>query len=76
MHLRPKTFIFLSWIKENKRLHLGAFGCEGVERVKISVTRFAKISPLWHDFKNLGQIIEGLFSIWQKFNLTLAKMLC
>ena len=44
--------------------------------VSSSVTRFGEILPLWHNFKSLGQIFEGLFSIWQSFNLTLAKMLC
>ena len=42
--------------------------------VEASVTRFGEISPLWHDFKNLRQIIDALFSIWQNFNLTLGKI--
>ena len=25
----------------------------------VSVTRFDEISPLWHNFKSLGQIFEG-----------------
>ena len=39
----------------------------------VSVTRFGKISALWHNFKSLGQIFEGLFSIWQNYILSLAK---
>ena len=35
-----------------------------------SVTRFATISPLWHEFKSLVQMFEGLFSIWQNFDPT------
>ena len=41
--------------------------------VVVSVTRFGKISPLWHNFKSIGQIFASLFSIWQNVNLTLAK---
>ena len=37
------------------------------------MTRFGKISALWHNFKSLGQIFEGLFSIWQNYILSLAK---
>ena len=44
--------------------------------VVVSVTRFGKIPPLWHNFKSLGQIFASLFSIWQNVNLTLAKTLC
>ena len=39
-----------------------------------SVTRFGKISPLWHNFKSLGEIFQGLFSIWQNFDPTVGKM--
>ena len=39
-----------------------------------SVTRCRQILQLWHNFKSLGQNCEGLFRIWQSFNLTLAKM--
>ena len=38
-----------------------------------SVTIFGEISPLWHNFKSLEQIFEGLFCIWQDFYPTLAK---
>ena len=40
-----------------------------------SVTRFGNFLPLWPNFKSLGQIFEGYFSILQNVNLTLAKML-
>ena len=39
-----------------------------------NVTRFGEISPLWLNFKSLGQIFLGLFSIWQNFDHTVAKM--
>ena len=32
-----------------------------------SVTRFGEIPPLGQTFKTLWQILEGLFSLWQKF---------
>ena len=38
-----------------------------------SVTIFGEISPLRHNFKNLGHIFEGLFSVWQNFDPILAK---
>ena len=47
--------------------------CLGISH-QSSVTRFDKILPFWHNFKSLGQIFVGLFSILQKFNLTFAKM--
>ena len=37
-----------------------------------SVTRFGEISPLWQNFKSLGNFLNGLFSIWQTFVPTLA----
>ena len=37
-----------------------------------SVTRFGKISPLWQNFKPLGNLLDGWFSIWQTFVPTLA----
>ena len=36
----------------------------------LSVTRFGKISPLWHKLTFLWQCSEGLFSTWQKLVLT------
>ena len=39
-----------------------------------SVRRFAEKLPLRHYFKSLWQICEGLFSIWQNFDTTVAKM--
>ena len=41
-----------------------------------SATKVGEILPLWLNFKSLGQILEGLFRIWQDADLTLAKMLC
>ena len=38
------------------------------------MTRFGEISPLWHNFKNLGHIFEGLISLWQNVDPTVAKM--
>ena len=58
-----------------KILDLQIFQFEIRYCISFSVTRFGKISPLWHNFKSLGQFFEGLISIWKKFNLTLAKML-
>ena len=39
-----------------------------------SVTGLSEILPLWHNFKSLGQSFEGLFSIWKKFDPTVARM--
>ena len=41
-----------------------------------SVTRFGEISPLWQNFMNLCQMVEGIFSVWQIFEPTLAKLKC
>ena len=38
------------------------------------MTRFGEISPLWLNFKSLGQIFWGLISNWQNFDPTVAKM--
>ena len=62
-------FIFPTFVHLN-------FAFEIIEQTSYSVTRFLEISPLWHNFKSLGQCFETLFSIWQNFNHTLAKMLC
>ena len=35
--------------------------------VRHSVTRFGKISPLWQNFKSLGNFLNVLFSIWHTF---------
>ena len=40
-----------------------------------SVTRFGKISPLWLNFKSLGQIFDGLFLNSQTVEPTLANFL-
>ena len=40
---------------------------------EVSVTIFGEISILWHNFKNIGQIFEALFSIWQNVIPTLVK---
>ena len=40
------------------------------------MTRFAEISPLWQHLMNLCQMVEGLVSVWQIFEPTLAKLLC
>ena len=53
-----------------------SYGWPSPIKVLFSVTRFGEILPLWHNFKSIGQIFEGLFSIWQIIILTLAKMLC
>ena len=37
---------------------------------------FSEISPFWHKFKNLVQILERYLSILQNFDHLLAKMLC
>ena len=37
------------------------------------MTRFGKISPIWHNFKKFGQIFEGLIYIWENVNLPLGK---
>ena len=39
-----------------------------------SVTRFGEISPLWHNFKNLWDIFEGLFCAWENVDPGVAKM--
>ena len=39
------------------------------------MTRLGKISPLRHNFKNLGHIFEGLFSVWQNVDPTVGKTL-
>ena len=51
--------------------------------IRTSVTRFGDISPLWQNILLLSQNIlllwlnlEGLFSIWQNFELSWAKVLC
>ena len=38
------------------------------------MTRFGEISPFWHNLKSLGQIFEGLFSIWQNIDPCVVKM--
>ena len=40
-----------------------------------SVTRFGEISPLWQHLMTLCQMVEGLISVWQNFEPTVAKML-
>ena len=42
--------------------------------LRISVTKFGEISPLWQNDMNLRQVGEGLFSVWQNFGHTLANM--
>ena len=42
-----------------------SYGWPSPIKVLFSVTRFGEILPLWHNFKSIGQIFEGLFSIWQ-----------
>jgi len=37
------------------------------------VIRFREISPLWQQKLSLWQLFEGLFSIWQYSELTLAN---
>ena len=37
------------------------------------MTGFGEISPLWHNFKTIGQIFDAFVSIWKKFIPTLAK---
>ena len=41
-----------------------------------SVTRFDEISPLWQYILRHWQNFDGLFTIWQNFVSTLAKVLC
>ena len=49
----------------------------GTERKKkLKSTQWEQCDQIWHSFKSLGQIFEGLFSIWQNFNLTLGRMIC
>ena len=42
--------------------------------IMLSVTRLGKILPLGQTFKNLWQTFEGLYSVWQNFEPTFAKM--
>ena len=51
-----------------------SYGWPSPIKVLFSVTRFGEILPLWHNFKSIGQIFEGLFSIWQNVDHTVAKM--
>ena len=39
------------------------------------MTRFGEIPPLWQNFNTLRQFIEGLVSVVQKFEPTLANLL-
>ena len=54
---------------QRKFLHkLGNFfDFTGIRLIRIgswaSVTRFGKILPLWQNFKNICQIVQGLFSV-------------
>ena len=59
------AFFKLKETTENSKLNL---------EDEYSVTRFGENSPLWHNFKSIGQNSQGLFSIWQNFDRTLAKM--
>ena len=45
------------------------------ECLPTSATRFGDISPLWQNFKALWQFVEGLLSIWENFEPTLANVL-
>ena len=45
-----------------------------IGRLDCRVTRFGEISPIWYNFKSLGHIFGGLFSIWQNVDPTEAKM--
>ena len=47
---------------------------ETMRQKETSVTRFGEILPLWHNFKNLEDIFEGLISVWQNVDPTVAKM--
>ena len=40
----------------------------------LSVTRFGEILPLWHNFQKSWAHFVGLFSIWQNFDPTEAKV--
>ena len=42
--------------------------------IMLSVTRLGKILPLGQTFKNICQTFEGLYSVWQNFEPTFAKM--
>ena len=39
------------------------------------MARFGEISPPGQHFMNICQMVEGLFSVWQTFKPTLAKLL-
>ena len=39
------------------------------------MTRFGEIPPLWQNFNTLRQFFEGLVSVVQKFEPTLANLL-
>ena len=43
-------------------------------RFKSSATIFGEISPLWQKNLTLTQFFEGIFSIWQNFEPTWAKI--
>ena len=45
-----------------------------ISDIKISVTRFGEIPPLWQNLKTLRQFFEGLFSVGQNFKPTLANL--
>ena len=38
-----------------------------ISDIKISVTRFGEIPPLWQNLKTLRQFFEGLFCVGQNF---------
>ena len=44
--------------------------------VVVSVTRFGKIPPLWHNFKSLGQILRVYLVFGKMLILLWQKMLC
>ena len=46
-----------------------------MRQVVHSVTKFGEISPLWHNLQSLGQFLDGLFTIWQNFEPTLASFI-
>ena len=48
--------------------------CLGISVLKISVTRFGEISPLWQHFKSLWRLFEGLFSLGQNFETSWEKI--
>ena len=41
-----------------------------------SVTTFGDFSPLWQNIQSLGQVFQGLFTIWQNFGPTLVNFVC